>query len=251
MTLTPCLLPALRWQAKRVKLPKPAAVVVDIEGTTSAAGFIFDVLFPYSRERIAEWVSAHQGTAALAEVKKQTAEMLDKSEMSDFELVSALQHWIDVDLKATPLKSVQGEIWAQGFAAGDLKSHFFEDSHRQLRNWAAAGIKIYVYSSGSIQAQKSWFESAPQGSLSDIISGNFDTTNAGPKRAVDSYHSIAQSLAEAPNDLIFFSDIEAELHAAVAAGWRTVGVYRIGEPNDKPGTDAHIWVSTFDEIEFE
>src|SRR5690242_12976556 len=76
-----------------------------------------------------------------------------------------LIRWIDEDRKATPLKALQGMIWEAGYRAGDFKGHVYADAEKKLREWHAAGKKLYVYSSGSVQAQKLIFGHTPYGDL--------------------------------------------------------------------------------------
>lgn len=225
------------------------AVVVDIEGTTSASGYIFDVMFPYSHSEMHHWVEAHKGTELLEDLKNQTAVMLEVPSLSDEEFVILMRRWIDEDRKASPLKTAQGLIWEEGFDAGLLESHVFEEVPAALNQWKAKGLRLYVYSSGSVAAQISWFKNAPQGSLIEIFSGNFDTVNAGSKREAHSYDVIAEMISIPPKRIVFLSDVEQELIAAKAAGWQVVGVARDGEPAQQK-QDAEIqWITAFDQLE--
>lgn len=223
-------------------------IVVDIEGTTSASGYIFDVMFPYSRQEMPHWVELHRDTELLADLKQQTAHMLSVEALTDAEFVRTMQQWIDEDRKASPLKTAQGLIWEEGFDSGLLESHVFDEVPGALRAWKQAGFALYVYSSGSVAAQISWFANAPQGSLSDVFSGNFDTVNAGSKREATSYEIIAQKVSAQPDRILFLSDVEAELIAAKAAGWHVVGVVREGEPEHERQDAEIAWINSFDQV---
>lgn len=147
-----------------------------------------------------------------------------------------------------PLKTLQGLIWSEGFARGDLVSHFYDDVVPALRRWHAAGVRLHVYSSGSVAAQRAWFRSSPEGDLLPLVEGLYDTENAGPKQEPRSYATIAAALGEAPGRILFLSDRPGELDAARAAGWQAVGVRRPGEPYYEQGVGDHPQAGTFDEI---
>ncbi|MFC9629632.1 acireductone synthase [Streptomyces mirabilis] len=224
------------------------AVVLDIEGTTSATGFVVDVLYPYSRSRFGALLSERSGDPAVARATAQVRELIAEPDADAARVEKALNGWLDEDRKATPLKTLQGIIWSEGFARGDLVSHFYEDVVPALRAWHAAGVRLHVYSSGSVAAQRAWFRSSPEGDLLPLVEGLYDTENAGPKQEPTSYATIAAALGTAPDRLLFLSDRPGELDAARAAGWRTVGVRRPGEPYYEQGVGDHPQAGTFDEI---
>ncbi|WP_420000058.1 acireductone synthase [Streptomyces boninensis] len=225
------------------------AVVLDIEGTTSATGFVVDVLYPYSRARFAALLAERGGEPEVARAVAQVRELLGEPDADAARIEKALGGWLDEDRKATPLKTLQGIIWAEGFARGDLVSHFYDDVLPVLRAWHAAGVQLYVYSSGSVAAQRSWFVNSPDGDLLPLVSGLYDTENAGPKQEPESYRRITAALGDVPADrTLFLSDRPGELDAARAAGWRTAGVRRPGEPYYEQGVGDHPEVGTFDEI---
>jgi enolase-phosphatase E1 len=169
------------------------AILTDIEGTTSSLSFVHDTLFPYARARLPAYVAEHGGD-------------LDE-----------LLAWMDADAKVTELKDIQGRIWAQGYASGELIGHVYPDAADALRRWHVQGLKLAVFSSGSVAAQKLIFRHSDQGDLSPLFSGWFDTTT-GPKREALSYLMIADALGVSPADMLFLSDIAAETDAAKAAG---------------------------------
>jgi enolase-phosphatase E1 len=219
-----------------------SCVLVDIEGTTSATSFVYDRLFPYSRERVGDYL----GDPRAAGVTDQVAAELGRANPSHEEIVAALQGWIDSDAKVTPLKTLQGVIWEDGFARGELVSHLFPDVAPALVQWHRDGLALYVYSSGSIVAQRAWFGHTDAGDLNDLFSGNFDTASAGPKREPASYARITEAIGLPPERLLFLSDVAAELDAATACGWQVVEVSRPGEPH--PSSGRYPSVSTFAEI---
>jgi len=206
-------------------------VIVDIEGTTSASAFVYDVLFPYARERFAPWIESHASEPETAAVIAAVGAEIDVEDPSPDQVVDALTEWTDADRKVTPLKTLQGLIWEEGFANGDLTSHFFPDAITALSDWHDAGLPISVYSSGSVLAQRNWYAHSPAGDLTGWISGYYDTANAGPKREAASYRAIAEAIDADPGSLLFCSDVVAELDAARQAGWQVVRVRRTGEPH--------------------
>ncbi|MFF7450728.1 MULTISPECIES: acireductone synthase [unclassified Streptomyces] len=224
------------------------AVVLDIEGTTSATGFVVDVLYPYSRSRFGALLAERGDDPDVARAVAQVREALGDPAADAAAVEKALNAWLDEDRKATPLKTLQGVIWSEGFARGDLVSHFYDDVVPRLRAWHAAGIGLYVYSSGSVAAQRAWFTHSPEGDLTPLVSGLYDTENAGPKQEPESYRRIAAATGVEAARLLFLSDRTGELDAARAAGWRTVGVRRPGEPYYAQGVGDHAEAAAFDEI---
>ena len=216
------------------------AVVLDIEGTTSSTTHVTDVLYPYARARYATWLAAHGDEPA---VRAQ----LDVVAASGTDVVATLGRWTDEDRKETALKAIQGWIWDEGFAAGDLRSHFYPDVAPALRRWHAAGHGLWVFSSGSVTAQRAWFAHGPDGDLTALVSGWFDTETAGPKRAPASYARIAAVIGVTP--IVFLSDVAAELDAARVEGWTTVGVRRPGEPRPDAALGDHTVVASFAEVD--
>ncbi|MDQ6926635.1 MAG: acireductone synthase, partial [Candidatus Eremiobacteraeota bacterium] len=164
----------------------------------------------------------------------------------DATVLAHLHAWIAEDRKATPLKTLQGLIWAEGYATTGLRGHVYPDAAAGLRRWHAAGLRLYVYSSGSIEAQRVLFANSAEGDLTPLFSGNFDTT-IGPKREAASYRAIASLMDLAPADVVFLSDVDAELDAARTAGMQTVRLLR---PADTPNgaTTTHASMTSFDEL---
>ncbi|MEU4609781.1 acireductone synthase [Streptomyces umbrinus] len=224
------------------------AVVLDIEGTTSATGFVVDVLYPYSRSRFGALLSERSTDPEVVRAVSQVRDLLGEPDADAARVEKALHEWLDEDVKATPLKTLQGLIWSEGFARGDLVSHFYDDVVPVLRRWHGDGVRLHVYSSGSVAAQRAWFASSPDGDLLPLVSGLYDTENAGPKQEPDSYRRIAGSTGTEAGRLLFLSDRPGELDAARAAGWHAVGIRRPGEPYYEQGVGDHAQAGTFDEI---
>jgi enolase-phosphatase E1 len=204
------------------------AVVTDIEGTTTDIGFVHRVLFPYAARALPAHVAAHRAEPALQALLRDVAIQSGRPEASEAEVVDQLLEWIKLDLKLTPLKTLQGWIWREGYQRGDFTGHVYPDAVVGLRRWHAAGLRLYVYSSGSEEAQRLLFGHSDHGDLTGLFSGYFDT-RIGAKRAADSYRHIAAAIAIAPERILFLSDIEAELDAARTAGLATCLLARGGE----------------------
>ena len=187
-------------------MTQPKAILLDIEGTTSSIAFVADTLFPYARERIPLYVPMH---------REELAPILGGMPPGD--PIATLLGWMDVDAKETALKEIQGRIWAEGYAAGELKGHVYPDTPEALKRWTDAGLAVHIYSSGSVAAQKLIFGHSVEGDLTPLLSGYFDTTT-GPKRETESYRKIAKALDLQPDEVLFVSDIQAEIDAARGAG---------------------------------
>lgn len=222
-------------------------IVLDLEGTTSAAGFILGDLYDYARPRL-EAALASDDDAVVAARAQAIAETGLDAAATDPEIAEALRALMDTDVKSTPLKTIQGIIWADGFTAGEITSHFFDDVPPRLRAWHDAGIRLVIYSSGSVTSQKPWLRHAPQGDLSTLISGWFDTVNAGPKKEEASYLTIAEALGVPADRLLFLTDHPDEVIAAQKAGWQVVALDRAGEPW-AGATQSAATVASFEEVE--
>ena len=221
-------------------------ILTDIEGTTSRIDFVHKVLFPYSRSRLAEFVRNRADTPELASILAAVRAELGNDAASLDASIDALLGWIDEDRKITPLKALQGLIWADGYAAGDFTAHVYVDASDALRRWHAAGHPQYVYSSGSIAAQKLFFRHSVFGDLTPLFLDYFDTTIGG-KRDADSYRNIAKAIAHPVGQILFLSDIEAELDAARAAGLATIQLLRSDAPPASSGS--HRCVNSMSEID--
>jgi enolase-phosphatase E1 len=219
------------------------AIVTDIEGTTSSLSFVKDVLFPYARAHLPQFVHAHADTpvvsALLTEARKEAGKDLALEP-----LIAQFIQWLDADKKITPLKSLQGLIWEAGYRQGDFTGHVYPDAVEKLQSWKAQGLALYIYSSGSVYAQKLLFGHSEFGDLTPLFSGYFDT-HIGGKREQASYVNIAEQLAISPEQLLFLSDIQEELDAAKAAGFKTIWLTRDQTPDPDA---AHEQVSNFAQI---
>jgi enolase-phosphatase E1 len=194
----------------------PAAILTDIEGTTTPIAFVHDVLFPYARARMASWCAVHRDDPVIGEVARLAA---------GAPVVDTLLGWMDADQKITPLKTIQGMIWGEGYAKGEIKGVLYPDVPPALRRWAQAGLRLYVYSSGSEAAQRQIFGHAEAGDFSGLFQGFFDT-RVGPKRSARSYADICRGANVGGTEMLFLSDVEAELDAAAEAGLRTCQLAR-------------------------
>ena len=209
--------------------PDTGAIVTDIEGTTSSLSFVKDVLFPYARAALPDFIARHAQEPAVRRLLDD-ARAVAGTPLDDAALAAEMQRWIDADRKLTPLKALQGLIWETGYRRGDFRGHVYADAVTKLKEWHARGIPLYVYSSGSVHAQKLLFAHTEFGDLTPLFRGYFDT-EIGPKREADSYRRIAQRIGIAPARIAFLSDIAPELAAAQAAGLRTVYVTRAPAPD--------------------
>jgi enolase-phosphatase E1 len=223
-----------------------STILTDIEGTSSSISFVKDILFPYARIQMDAFIRAHEQEPEVARLLNAARTEAGDPEMDLAPLITTLQCWIDEDRKATPLKALQGLIWEAGYRSGAFRGHIYPDALDALRHWKAAGLELYVYSSGSVYAQKLLFANTDYGDLTPLFSGYFDT-GIGAKAEAGSYRRIAAELSIAASSTLFLSDIEQELDAARAAGMKTLWLVREGELEPAP---AHRQVRDFSQIEF-
>lgn len=219
------------------------AILTDIEGTTSSLSFVKDVLFPYSRERLAQFVRSHAREAQVRQILAD-ARRESNEELNDQELIERMLKWIDEDRKVTPLKALQGLIWETGYRNGELVGHVYDDAYDALRRWHDRGVRLYVFSSGSVKAQQLLFGHTAKGDLQPLFAGYFDTT-IGAKRDPAAYRRIAEIIGIAPGDILFLSDITEELDAAQTAGMQTYWLVR--DPTT-PVRDGYRVARRLDEI---
>lgn len=200
------------------------AIVTDIEGTTSSISFVHDVLFPYSKRALPSFIRDHQHDPAVAkcldDVRREAGRPLSVEQV-----ITQLDEWIAQDKKITPLKALQGMVWETGYRSGDFKGHVYPDAYTQLKKWRDKGIKLYVYSSGSVHAQKLIFGYTEYGDLTPLFDGYFDTT-IGHKRESSAYQAILRAIGLSGDETLFLSDIKEELDAARAAGMKTTWLVR-------------------------
>nr|WP_298412355.1 acireductone synthase [uncultured Halomonas sp.] len=201
------------------------AIVLDIEGTTGSIRFVHEVLFPYAQARLADFIRRHADDPVVREQLRAVRELANEPDAQQSRLIEILEEWMKADRKATPLKELQGMIWEEGYRRGDFTGHVYPDAVACMEFWHRMGIALYIYSSGSIKAQKLLFAHSDVGDLTPLLTGYFDTTT-GPKKESESYRRIAAHLALSGRDILFLSDTLAELDAAAAANFHTVQLVR-------------------------
>ena len=222
---------------------KPRVILTDIEGTTSAINFVHDILFTYANRALAVFVRDNEGDSTIAGILEDARSEAGETEASTERVIEILLGWITEDRKATPLKTLQGHIWRNGYESGDFTGHIYEDAVAGLHRWHEAGIDLYVYSSGSVGAQKLLFGYSDAGNLTSLFRGYFDT-NIGHKKEVEAYERIAGEIGVDAEEIIFLSDVTEELDAARDAGMQTVQLVR----NDDVIVGDHPVAGSFDEI---
>jgi enolase-phosphatase E1 len=222
------------------------AIVTDIEGTTSSISFVKDVLFPYARKRLPAFIETHADQADVQHWLHEAAKEAGLIEASRQEVIDLLVRWIDEDRKSTALKALQGMIWKEGYEAGEYRAHVYPEVASRLHAWRGEGLRLYVYSSGSVPAQKLLFRYSESGDLTPVFAGYFDT-ETGPKRETVSYQRIVEAIGERPEHVLFLSDIVEELDAAKGAGLQTGWLVRA--PLTVPAQPKHPVYVTFDAIQ--
>jgi enolase-phosphatase E1 len=227
-------------------------ILLDVEGTTSSISFVYDVLFTHAKGRVGEFLAAHREDGRVMDlasaVTAAAGAPLSAAAIAADPTRAALAA-IDLmnrDVKDTALKELQGMIWRSGFESGELVAHVFDDVPPALAAWADSGLDVRIYSSGSIEAQKLFFGHTAAGDLTSQLRGHYDTTT-GPKREAASYARIAADMGLEPRQILFVSDVGAELDAARAAGMATALAVRPGN-RDAGGMLEHEAVDSFAEI---
>jgi enolase-phosphatase E1 len=223
-------------------------ILLDIEGTTSSLAFVADVLFPYARRELEPFLRRRWDEPEVARARALLAKDVQATNELGLEaLCAAAYRLMDADAKATGLKELQGLIWREGYDAGRLVSYVYPDVPPALAEWARRGLDVRIYSSGSVTAQRVYFAHTEAGDLLPFLHGHYDTTT-GPKRAAESYRRIALDMQASPGDVLFLSDVTAELDAASEAGMRTGLVARPGNAPVPPG-HRHPVVTDFGQIQ--
>ncbi|WAJ43581.1 acireductone synthase [Mycobacterium sp. Aquia_216] len=223
-----------------------AAIVIDIEGTTSPTNSVREDLYGYTRQHLPSWLSDNRNGEA-DPVIAGTRGLMRRPDADLTEIAETLCGWLALDVKAEPLKIAQGLICAEGFRTGVLHGEFFDDVRSALTSWHESGITLSIFSSGSVRNQRDWFTHARGGELASLISGWFDLATAGGKRESTSYDRIADEIGIPAERILFLSDAPDELDAAVRAGWSVLGVDRDGEPNSP--RPPHRWVHSFAQVD--
>ena len=235
-----------------------SAVLLDIEGTVSPVSFVYDVLFPFARENARSFLQKNWDSPALLPACDLLAEDagfsdsyvwlngLERVQDMIDRVMTEVNKLMDADSKSRGLKELQGLIWADGYESGKLQSKLFEDVPQALACWKASGHLIAIYSSGSSTAQRVLFQYTEFGDLTDYFSGFFDTS-CGAKRDASSYEMIAARLSRQPEQVVFVSDVLAELDAASSIGMKTLHMVRPG--NNDPAGDKHSTVKSFYDVQ--
>ncbi|HEY4422911.1 MAG TPA: acireductone synthase [Pyrinomonadaceae bacterium] len=223
------------------------AILLDIEGTTTPIAFVHDVLFSYARDHVREFLTENSAAEDIAPLRKEHAvDVNDAPPLTDeTESIAAYVEWlIKLDRKSTALKSLQGKIWRQGYEDTSLKSQVFADVAPAFERWRDRGLKISIFSSGSVLAQQLLFAHTEVGDLTPFIDSYFDT-NIGKKGEAESYRKIAELMGIEPQQILFISDVTAELDAANQAGMKTLLSIR---PGNSEQPQLYPSIRTFDSI---
>jgi enolase-phosphatase E1 len=226
--------------------PGTRAVLTDIEGTTTPLSFVLDVLFPYARRRLDAACASGEPRFIEALQRLRQEHQEETESVPEFRNGASYAHWLmDRDRKSTGLKMLQGILWEDGYRAGELEGQVWPDVAEALKRWKENGIRTRIFSSGSVLAQKLLFGHSDQGDLLPYFEGFHDTTT-GPKQTPAAYTAIADSFGLLPGEILFLSDVTAELDAARDAGMQTGLLLR---PGNKPAEEnGHAVYRSFAEL---
>ncbi|HEX6728521.1 MAG TPA: acireductone synthase [Pyrinomonadaceae bacterium] len=227
-------------------------ILLDIEGTTTPISFVFDVLFPYARRHLVDYLERNfdlaEVRADIAALNQEHAKDLTNGSqpppVTEQDIVEYAYWLMDRNSKSTALKSLQGKIWQEGYINGELKATVFPDVRPAMERWHNAGINVSIFSSGSVLAQQLLFSHTEAGNLAELINCYFDT-QVGKKTDAASYKEISRALSLAPDQIHFVSDVIAELDAASEAGMQTSLCIRPGNMAQEPNAK-HETIRTFD-----
>lgn len=237
------------------------SILLDIEGTTTPIDFVYKVLFPYARAHmkafLAEHLSDEEIRADIISLREEheadeqqgiaPPPLRDQSKEEQLASLVAYIHWMmDRDRKSTPLKSLQGRVWQYGYKRGELQGQVFGDVPVAFERWYKQGKEISIYSSGSVLAQKLLFANTGAGDLTKLISGYFDT-KIGAKGEAESYKRISNILGQSASEILFISDVTAELDAARSTNMQTILCLRPGN-HPQPVESSHPTIRSFDEL---
>ncbi len=231
-------------------------ILLDIEGTTTPVDYVFGVLFPFARDRVTDFLTTYEQDTEVQtdlqllrkEYEMDLAQGLSVPNWQEIEVTDAvpyIHYLISIDRKSTGLKSLQGKIWEQGYRDGRLRSQVFPDVKPAFQRWTSAGKRLYIFSSGSVQAQQLLFRYSEEGDLTGFIRGYFDT-QTGSKREAQSYAKIAYAIGTVPEKILFISDVTDELKASQAVGMQTLFSIRPG--NHSSEAEGFSSVQSFDEV---
>ena len=224
------------------------AILLDIEGTTTPIAFVHDVLFSYARDHVREFLAANPAAEDIALLREEHANDVSDAPplTNEIESVAVYVEWlIKLDRKSTALKSLQGKIWRRGYEDGSLKSQVFADVAPAFERWRERGLRISIFSSGSVLAQQLLFAHTEAGDLTPFIDSYFDT-KVGKKGEAESYRKIADAMSLEPQQILFISDVISELDAANEAGMKTLLSIR---PGNAPA-EQYPSIRSFDEIQY-
>ena len=222
------------------------AILLDVEGTTTPIAFVHDVLFGYARDHVREFLAEDSAAEDVALLREEHAnDSSDAPPLTDeIESVAAYVEWlIKLDRKSTALKSLQGKIWRKGYRDGSLQSQVFADVAPAFARWRERGLRISIFSSGSVLAQQLLFAHTEAGDLTPFIESYFDTS-VGKKGEAGSYRKIAEAMRLPPREILFISDVVSELDAASEAGMKSILSIRPGNAHAEHDPSIH----SFDEI---
>ena len=233
------------------------SILLDIEGTTTPIDFVLNVLFPYARSQAERFLERYGSLPdVLEDLDRLRHEHLTdthqgfnppnlKDPSQPLSFIPYIGWLIERDRKSTPLKSLQGKIWAQGYLSGELRSQVFDDVPSALKRWQGQSRTTAIFSSGSVLAQKLLFAHTTAGDLTGFLAAYFDTT-CGAKTDPASYERIAMMLERSPSDIVFVSDVVSELDAADAAGLQALLCKRPG--NHPQPQNHHRGIRTLNEV---
>ncbi|MCF1427943.1 MAG: acireductone synthase [Shewanella sp.] len=222
------------------------AIVVDTAGTTTDLDFIHNVLFPYSVKALPEFLERNQHNVLVDNCICDVRDIALEPDASLQRVTEILQQWVAEDRKATPLKTLQGLIWKEGYAKGEFKGHIYPDFIEAIKRYTAQNIRVYSFSSGSTEAQAMLFGHSDGGDLTPLFNGHFDT-RTGSKLDKQAYLNILNTISLKAKQVLFVSDMQEELKAASAAGLQVCQMVR----EDSARFSNFRTISNFEQLNFE
>lgn len=249
------------------KILAAKSIICDVEGTTSSISFVKEVLYPYALKNVEEYLKTHWNEDATKTVVAALREQADEDKKAEVEgvvtipaedsedvipdVVKNVEWQSSLDRKTGSLKTLQGLVWAKGYKDGSIKGHVYEDVPKAFEQWTEGGRKVYIYSSGSVDAQKMLFEHSEQGDLVKHLAGHYDT-KIGAKTEKDSYEALLKNIEASGEEALFLTDVVAEAKAAKEAGLNVVVLDRPGNAElSEDDRKEFTVISSFADIPFE
>lgn len=226
-----------------ILLSKPEAIIADVEGTITHIHFALQILIPFIKTHLRAFLTETWDQKETKEFVDRLRECVREEKVAGsrmpsiadsdsardklFESVLNNIIWqMDQNIKNASIKELHILSWIWGCKNKSLKGHVFDDVPEAFHKWKKEkNIKLYIFSSGMVVAQKLLLACSVYGNLEILIDGFFDSA-FGSKKDPQSFKNIANNIHIQPKSILFLSDRPEEAKAAKSAGCQAVVVKR-------------------------